>query len=570
MPQSLEVDDELSALYPGARITKNVSDAKIAEFLCRANLNDAMKKEFNKVLQYHVPQSVKLRQDYLPQNAPKFKVQETDVDRFILLPLPDQIEAILKRLGKAKETAKQVVAFIDGGARYKKGTDSFWPFLAFLHPENMNEYKEVVKKENIIIVGLSKKKPMCPKPSTEFIKSCCSALEAYGLSIKNVTADVPARSFALAHVAFNSLSGCTFCKAKGERCNGRTLWRYEAALSADLKTEDTFRSQTDGVLAQSPFQNVQRPDGFRVDIMHQLGAGITKRLLQLLLRGVEIKNTGHQLSPSAKRAVFEELESVKLPRSLPLSRTDLTLSGSWKAKTCLYFFIHLVPIFRPFVSFKKLRSLLILGNLIYLYASEFHLSVATLAHIELLNSAFCMEFEETWGKSECTYNFHMCHHLVNQTISEAVSPMTYSAFPFESFMHCLMNSMHGTIGSLEQSARNIFFRVRVNAEKCQTGEPNRWKSSFMTRAHDTAFLSNSYGFNCHSKRFFTVDAIHSDSLIGTLLETRPLLSLGQSHFCNFHKILRRSEFQGEFPQESCVLAVVAGDHISPVVKFTFM
>lgn len=281
-------EDESKALYEGARITKETSDQLIASFLCKANLNDEMKKELNKLLVSHVPLKTRLRQDYLPENSPCYAIETTDVDSFILLPLKFQYETLVKRTGIKHSNARSVIVFIDGGARYKKGTDSFWPFLAFLFPENLQEYKELSQRENMIVVGLSKKKPKCPKPSNIFIKRCCEAIEKAGLTIKNVTADTPARSFALNHSAFNGKQGCTYCKIRGERSSGRTLYMHEAAIQADPKTEETYDRQTDGVYGESPFLNVERPDAFRIDVMHQLGCGLTKRLLQLLLRGSEV------------------------------------------------------------------------------------------------------------------------------------------------------------------------------------------------------------------------------------------------------------------------------------------
>ena len=101
----------------------------------------------------------------------------------------------------------------------------------------------------------------------------------------SVTCDLPARAYALNHTNFHSENGCMYCTAVSVRKNGRTLYPKNSCSAKPRKTVDTYANAQCGVKGPSPFKFVECPRDFRIDVMHHLGAGLCRRLMNLLLRG---------------------------------------------------------------------------------------------------------------------------------------------------------------------------------------------------------------------------------------------------------------------------------------------
>lgn len=569
LPKNVVLLSGEEPLYKGgtAQVTQQESTKLIRKFLIDANLNDTQKVQFYNLMKRHLPVNTKLNDDWLPSKMPPFIVNHTTEDNFILFDVNEQYQSIVKGLHIQRNPA--IILFLDGATKYVKGGDSFWPLLGHLLPANLDEHFKFTSQQNVMVIGLSKKLPKVTKPSYKFIEKCCDSVKDAGIEIYNVTCDLPARAFALNHSNFNGEYGCFYCTAASIRKNGRTLYPNCHCSGKPRKTEEVFASAQCGVKGPSPFKFVKCPRDFRIDVMHLFGAGLCKRQMNLLLRGSELKNHAHQLSSSAKRTLQASLEETKLPRNIPLSRTDMSLKYQWKAKTCIYFFLHFIPLLKPFLSHDKFESLLLLSNIIFLFGNEVQLCNDSLVNIELLCDSFCSSYENIWGPNECTITFHHVRHLLEQCSEDGgLSPFCYSAFPFESYLHTLMKSMHGTIGSLSQSARNITLRIQHNANQRENSDLKRSNIRFTHASKDTEFRCNSLGFCYRTGTFFKVKSVGSNTVMGQPLKTEPLLQ--NSLFCNNQKIVQELSVSCIYEKESCCSAVRVEKYISPVIIFTLM
>jgi len=210
---------------------------------------------------------------------------------------------------------------------------------------------------------------------------------------------------------------------------------------------------------------------------------------------------------------------------------------------------------------------------IYLFGSAYHISASSVAVIEKLLENFSQNFENIWGATESTINFHYTScHILDACIDDSfISPFAYSCFPFESYMSSIMRSMHGTVGSLKQSARNLYIKIQGNALSPKYLPPSK-KFKFTDESKDTQYVCNTYAYDEVHQKFYFITAVSdsSEKMTGNEIIVKPFFENIPSEFNNTFVFVKKLNNEVVIDLGNCIHCVKVKNFISKTIKFTLM
>lgn len=228
--------------------------------------------------------------------------------------------------------------------------------------------------------------------------------------------------------------GCTYCCQEGRRV-GNTL-AFDSK-SGELRTHEMFSNYEyqEHQTSPSPFVGSPFVDdmiwNFPIDSMHCLDLGITKKILELLIKGkhIDTKVTDSIITLMKK---FVPREFARRPRQLNKIKK---FKASEFRQFALYLLLVILRLcglvdvyYEHFMKFFVAYRLILGENGV--------VSPANLAKAQELFEKFVADFENLYGANNITPNVHAALHLCK--IVEKFGPINeYSAYKFENYYQLL-------------------------------------------------------------------------------------------------------------------------------------
>lgn len=323
---------------------------------------------------------------------------------------------------------------IDGLLLFKSTNLQLWPILVLL--------KSVQMKEPVV-VGLFCG-PKKPTSSAEYLRDFSQELKQlqegfnfggkkFFIELHSVVCDTPARAFVKNTKAHNAYHGWDKCCQPGSYFNNRMTYpENDFALRTDGSFSDRLDEDHhhDGPHGFSglDFGMVSR---FPLDYMHVACLGVTRRLLNVWMRGPLKFRLSSSLVDRISQSLIQmrnyiPVEFARKPRSL----RDL---DHWKATELRQFMLHtgavaLAPylesnLYNNFMLFSTSMCILVSPLLCSLYSN----------YADTLLRAFVSHVGELYGQDALVYNLHVLVHL-SADAERYGSLDSISAFPFENYL----------------------------------------------------------------------------------------------------------------------------------------
>lgn len=370
---------------------------------------------------------------------------------------------------------------IDGAAIFRSSKNSLWLsqlYLHFLPPEIR------FRSENILVVTLyfGAKKPdpyhlisllAMELDSTEISIFDGNRFMNFVPAVVTASCDLPAKAMLQNFKGPVGKYACAFCYHPGEavkNLKGRTTIRYIKKDKLKLRTHDEtvrFGSQIglgendvdsiDGVKGLSSmllFNSFDIVNNFAIDIMHGIGLGIVKDVLQIWMGIRKIPDPNNNLKIKLKNEYERKCFNKRIIQLKPLiyfkrkPRTIFELPN-YKATELLNFLLFY---FRFAVV--GLLPTKIVKHLELLSAASFILLKSSINDSELnqatsMLSQFSDMFEEIYGAGSITMNIHLLRHY-GEMIRCCGPIWCNSLFGFESNIGTIKKLVSGTTDVLVQ------------------------------------------------------------------------------------------------------------------------
>lgn len=350
----------------------------------------------------------------------------------------------------------------DGVPMYKSSNYSIWPFFLRL---NELSYHERVRKENILLAGLwfGPRKPspnLFMLPMVEELQVLRDGIQVQvpnqqePITVKCMvlcgTADMPAKALFMNFKSYNGFWGCTACFQRGERYEGRHVYRYQNnyRLRRDEDVHDLVATANEagepvlGVKGASMLSRMVSKliSSTSIDPMHKY-SGLTMKLLEIWLSSTY---SDHRASLRHHFALIDKRLCDILPpwfvERLPRSLKHLKYEKISELKLML--FVYAIPILHDLMTPHLFNHFtLLVGGLHLLNQSS--ISPRDLDMADSLLREFVIQFELMYGLEHMSCNVHQLLHLA--TFVRNLGPLfCVSCAPFENMNGVLKKFVHGT------------------------------------------------------------------------------------------------------------------------------
>lgn len=365
---------------------------------------------------------------------------------------------------------------IDGLTVYKSSKEVFWPILG--------KFQEIPKMKPFTI-GIYHHSSKKPKDVNCFLQDFITEMKRLtlpgaqklvrpGYSIM----DAPAMAAMKMVKQHNGANACPYCNVVGQH-EGRMCF---PSFIGEPRSDESFRDRED------PFHHTTQPGetgpfeeldvdmiaNFPPDYLHAVCLGIVKKKLSLLTGQKNIKF----FKTPVQQEMFRKTDFINIAKATALSRMsqpkdvhrairqldDLNhFKGTELRAFILYYGI---------VVLKDNADPLIYKNYVYLQCAITICLCDNYRHYlplaEELIKNFVEDYKIIYGPSMISYNVHQLLHLC-EVVRRSGSLEHYSAFPYESKLQVMKNSISSGNNPLQQIANRTVERNRLdihNLKKC--------------------------------------------------------------------------------------------------------
>ncbi|VDQ11940.1 unnamed protein product [Trichobilharzia regenti] len=229
-----------------------------------------------------------------------------------------------------------------------------------------------------------------------------------------------------------------------------------------IRTDDSFRQrmQSSYHRGECIFEelNIDMVKCLPLDPMHLVYLGVVRKLISLW-EDLAKKNEMH-----VNRLMLENIDGKVLPcagrtlRDFPRKCRGLTEVSRWKATECRLFLLYLGPdLVKDIMPLAIYRNFQRLSFAVCLLSQpKYYRNYLEGCRVELLN--FLNEFEVIYGREHLIYNIHCLQHLA-EDVNEITPLESFSAFPFESYMQTIRQSIHSNNAIAKQAAHRFAEKV---------------------------------------------------------------------------------------------------------------
>ncbi|XP_059196234.1 uncharacterized protein LOC131977004 [Centropristis striata] len=315
-----------------------------------------------------------------------------------------------------------------------------------------------------VVIGLfcGTKKPNAPddylKDFTDELKQLQEGFlfrgKRFFIELDSVICDTPARAFVKNTKAHNAYHGCDKCCQPGVYINNRMTYPINDLV---LRTDSSFSDRTDETHHHEGAHGFSGLDvgmvsRFPLDYMHLACLGVTRRLLNVWLRG-PLK---FRLSSTLVDRISENLIQMRayIPAEFARKPRSLRELDRWKATELRQFLLYtgsvaLAPylnsdLYNNFMLFYTGMCILVSPQLCSLYSN----------YANTLLTTFVSHFGELYGKDALVYNVHALVHLsADARLYGCLDSI--SAFPYENYLHKLKRFVRKPEFPLAQIIRRL-------------------------------------------------------------------------------------------------------------------
>lgn len=369
----------------------------------------------------------------------------------------------------------KLVIGIDGLPLTKSSRSTFWPILCYIRPHS-----------NIVFpIGIYWGHDK-PSDSNDFLRDFYEEvvhLIHNGIEIKNMSGvvinkqicidtfccDVPAKAFVLKTKGHSGFSSCSRCCTEGEYLNRRVCF---PDINCNKRTHESFvnKQQEDhhvgsslSILTNIP--NINIINVFSLDYMHLICLGVTKKLINLWLKG-PLKT---RLNGTKSKCLNNNLIELKHFASIDFQRKPRGIDeiSRWKAVEFRSFLLYLGPVVLKNVIHKKCYL-----NFLCLHVSIFILLKSNIDNNFLdfckqLLDYFVRNFISIYGREWVSHNVHALQHLTDDYTNFG-SLENGSAFPFENHMKTLKKYLRKSNQPLQQAVKRYTETIHYNNMSLKT------------------------------------------------------------------------------------------------------
>lgn len=257
--------------------------------------------------------------------------------------------------------------------------------------------------------------------------------------------DGPATAFANGTMGHASYFGCPKCD---QVCCTDGHKMYYQFFIGELRTDESFRNREDILHHKPQFQKkaslleslIGMISQFVIDCMHAVDLGVTKKIMKFVLKDSKMFD--------ALNARFQSFRAY-VPSDFERKPRTLKEFGSFKANECRQMLLYTIP-----VLLKGLVSEQLYGQFIKLHVAIRLLSDPlrykdNIAAARKLISEFVFDYDESFGKSNFTFNTHVLLHLPDY--AELYGPIySFSAYKYENHMRLIRRLLRRKNGHLQQ------------------------------------------------------------------------------------------------------------------------
>jgi len=335
---------------------------------------------------------------------------------------------------------------IDGLPISRSSKSQLWPILI-----SVLNFKELIN--NVMAVGIyhgDKKPNSIEEFMNPFVLDLLSIMNSglnvngtlMKLEISNIVCDAPAKSFLLNVKSHNAYFGCTSCLEEGTYVSHRVVF---PGTDSTLRTDYSFRNRLneDYYKGPSPLEllPIDIVDTVCLDYMHNVCLGVTKRLVELWVKGkkdIRMVDDNIQEVNNAllKKRDYVPSEFCRLPR--PLGDIEF-----WKATELRFFLLYSSPI----VLKGKLKKKQYSHYLLLVFAIRILLCTETCytlnENAEFLLKKFVQEYPMLYGEHFISYNVHSLIHLP-KFVKVHGSLDNFSCFRYENYLQKIKNCLKST------------------------------------------------------------------------------------------------------------------------------
>ncbi|KAE8576519.1 hypothetical protein XENTR_v10004219 [Xenopus tropicalis] len=344
---------------------------------------------------------------------------------------------------------------IDGLPLFKSTNLQLWPILGLLLNAPMKEP---------VVIGLfcGTKKPNAPD---EYLKDFTHELKQLqeGVYFKekkvffeldSVVCDTPARAFVKNVKAHNGYHGCDKCCQPGVYVNHRMTYPQNDFV---LRTDSSFSDKVD------EDHHHDGPHGFfgldvgmvtrfPIDYMHLACLGVTRKLLNVWLRG-PLK---FRLSSGCVDRISQTLTQMRayIPVEFVRKPRSLRELDRWKATELRQFLLYTGSVaLAPYLDHNLYNNFMLFYTGICILVSPQLYSLFN-NYANTLLTAFVKHVGELYGKDALVYNVHALVHLSADAKLHG-SLDTISAFPYENYLRTLKKFVRKPEFPLAQIIRRL-------------------------------------------------------------------------------------------------------------------
>nr|CAH8848041.1 unnamed protein product [Trichobilharzia regenti] len=278
------------------------------------------------------------------------------------------------------------------------------------------------------------------------------------VSVLAFICDTPARSNVKQTVGHNGKTGCDKCEVIG--ClEGRMTFPNG---NHTLRNDRTFRGQVQAshhrgrsCLEELPLDMVK---SFPLEPMHLIYLGVVKKLV-FLWQGLAARRE-KQMHSKIIADINNGLQVSRkhIPCDFQRKCRSLDDVSQWKATKCRLFLLYLGPVLlrntlpcHLYANFRRLSLAVYL-----LSSTKYSRLFLDAARTDLSN--FLLQYENCFGNEQIVYNIHSLKHIADDV--ELHGPLEeFSAFPFESYMRKIRQSVHCGYAVAKQAAQRYVEHV---------------------------------------------------------------------------------------------------------------
>lgn len=358
---------------------------------------------------------------------------------------------------------------IDGLPLFKSTQAQFWPILGLVKDTHSEPF----------VIGL-----FCghekPKNVHEFLHDFVQEVvrlqetgidhngKVYGVRIKGIICDAPARSFVKQTKGHTGYSGCEKCTQPGIH-EGRM---YFPETDAPLRTNSSFNDMEDD--EHHVGENPLRPIGIGMvtdiplDYMHLVCLGVVKRILQLWMTSKANGPKELRIGSLAKWEISELLLALKhrWPKEFARKPRSLSELDRWKATEMRNFLLYSGPVvLQRFIKEEAYSNFMLLSVAIHVLANP-SLCIEYNEYSHQLLVKFVKHFAQLYGSERVVYNVHSLIHLPEDV--KVHGPLDqFSAFPFENYLGKLKNLVRKRSHLIQQVVLRLREASKFSRRKCQ-------------------------------------------------------------------------------------------------------